>query len=321
MTKTQWLYGGVLALSCVAVEVRAACNPMVFLGTTTAWPNASCGITVGWGNATGEGAITYSVFRDEGTGFAPIVSGLTGNSYLDSGELGFTYEYYILAQDSCLPTPQVRSNGSSPPRSPIGCPEPFRFVSTTTATSTSCGIDVRWGEARGGIAPITYAVFRDGGSGFVPVISNLFTPSYHDAVFSGSYRYYIVATDSDVPPSSLTNGTSGTVSPNALPNCSPEVTNVDLRCDGGVSVLSWDPAIGASGYNIYRGTLASLTSGNHDHANFGACNITGTTYTMPGDCTAADGFYFIVVGRYGATEGIYGWVDGGEIPAASPICP
>lgn len=225
MTPAKWLYGGVLALAFSSGLARAACAPFVFPGATVAVDDGACGIDVNWMAATGEGAITYDVYRNVGSGWAPEVVGLTTTFYHDPVVGGLSYQYYVSAIDSCAPVRQSSSNFASPVVTP------------------ACTVN--------------------------------------------------------------------------------EVQNVDLRCDGGVLVMTWDPLPGATGYNIYRGTLASLnaTPSIYDHTDFGACNVAGTSYTLPGDCTAVAPYFFIVVGRNGTSEFDYGELDGSPIPAAVSVCP
>ncbi|HJQ65525.1 MAG TPA: hypothetical protein VJ816_04070, partial [Gemmatimonadales bacterium] len=86
-----------------------------------------------------------------------------------------------------------------------------------------------------------------------------------------------------------------------------------LRIDKSGSDLSfsWGAVAGADVYNLYRGSLGSLTGGAYDHACLQG-NVTGRATTRPD--TAGD-FYFLVTAQNHAGEGPAGRdSEGGVIP-------
>jgi hypothetical protein len=93
--------------------------------------------------------------------------------------------------------------------------------------------------------------------------------------------------------------------------------------------LRFSEAAGATQYEIYAGTLASLHGGLYDHAAAGG--VCGVTDGAPGDgqvtasvpdATFAGGTYLLAVARNGAGESQYGTTSAGAaIPLSLARCP
>ena len=205
------------------------------------------------------------------------------------------------------------------------CPRPApaacaNFPGVTTATDAGgCFVDVTW---QGALIPGTYSVRRDS---LCPptldsaiIATGLTGTSYRDRVAPGRSYCYVVEVNAGTL---CLNQPSPVLTPACAPAVLPEVENADLRCESGALVASWDAVPGATGYNLYRGSLTNLQMQIYDHTNFGACNIGGTSYIFPGDCTTATATYYIVVARLGAIEGDYGYIDSTVIPPAVTVCP
>ena len=91
--------------------------------------------------------------------------------------------------------------------------------------------------------------------------------------------------------------------------------------------LEWDDEPGAYGYNVYRGTIASLASGVYDHQAIagtvnGKCGVTTSYTALPGEALDNNGTYYLVSAWNNAGEGIVGRDSANNTqPPASPACP
>jgi len=104
-------------------------------------------------------------------------------------------------------------------------------------------------------------------------------------------------------------------------------TPFTLSRSGNDVEMLWDDEPGAYGYNVYRGTLASLTGGVYDHAPIpgnvnGQCGLT-TPYTVVKD-EALDptAVYYLVTAFNNVGEGIIGRNSSNQvIPGPATPCP
>ena len=94
---------------------------------TFAIPTADCVITVAWVEATGQGFVTYTVYRSTTdpatTADTVLVTGISDLSFLDTTFTnGTTYYYIIEAKDSCGVPNQTATNAPSFSAIGSGCP-------------------------------------------------------------------------------------------------------------------------------------------------------------------------------------------------------
>jgi len=86
---------------------------------------------------------------------------------------------------------------------------------------------------------------------------------------------------------------------------------------------TWEDLDGASTYQLYRGTLASIRGGTHDHAAIDAshCSLTGTTTTVFDKDDDVDAYY-LVGARANGLDGPLGFeASGAARPQGDPVCP
>lgn len=98
-----------------------------------------------------------------------------------------------------------------------------------------------------------------------------------------------------------------------------------VRRDSGDLVFAWGapPAsCGATGYSLYRGSLATLSSGAYDHGPALTCSTGADSFRLPlSDPRLGGADWFVVTANDGVEEGSYGRASGGmERPPASPAC-
>jgi hypothetical protein len=113
------------------------------------------------------------------------------------------------------------------------------------------------------------------------------------------------------------------VSPTASP------VQFTIQPSGGNYDLRFSEVVGATRYNLYGGTLSSLTTGVYDHASTGGiCAITdgiggdGQVLASIASGTLPQNDYFLVAAQNAAGESVYGQnSSGGPIPAALAACP
>jgi len=99
--------------------------------------------------------------------------------------------------------------------------------------------------------------------------------------------------------------------------------------NGGSYDLRFSEVAGATRYNIYGGSLTSLTAGIYNHAATGGiCAITdgiggdGQVLATIGAGTLPQNDYFLVTAQNAAGESVYGQNSSGSpIPAALAACP
>jgi hypothetical protein len=115
------------------------------------------------------------------------------------------------------------------------------------------------------------------------------------------------------------------------PEVSPDADPVPLTIGKSGTDLTFvfSESAGATSYNIYRGSLASLSQGIYDHAQTaGLCGFVdgsvgdgSVAVTVP-DASIPDDSYLLAVARNAAGESKYGTTSGGtEIPLALNSCP
>jgi leucyl aminopeptidase len=89
--------------------------------------------------------------------------------------------------------------------------------------------------------------------------------------------------------------------------------------------LHFSESAGATSYNVYSGSLASLRVSTYDHD--AAASLCGLSDASPGDGTVSapatlpDNSYSLVVGANGSGESVYGSSTSGAIPATLEACP
>ena len=89
--------------------------------------------------------------------------------------------------------------------------------------------------------------------------------------------------------------------------------------------LRFSESVGATSYNVYSGSLASLQADGYDHGAAGV--LCGLTDGSPGDGTVSavatlpDDSYSLVVGANGSGESAYGIATSGAIPVTLEACP
>ena len=189
-------------------ELTVTCP--TYVPPTLATPTMSgCGVALSW-TPSGSTGTTYNVYRAAGncpaSGYAPVATGLTGTTYLDSTVSGgLTYGYKVTTAES-TGSCESAASGCQTITVPTSCPctqaPTFGGAASVTAPfSATCTLVVNWNAASqvcGTSAPL-YNVYRSTSSGFIPAAANRIATcvpgsSFSDSggLVSGTTYYYVV---------------------------------------------------------------------------------------------------------------------------------
>ena len=124
-------------------------------------------VSLSWSPSSGSAPISYSVYRGSASGSespTPVVSGLTGTSYVDTGLAnGTTYYYEVRASNSSGSSgfsAEASATPTAPPTVP-GAP-----ANLTAASARGKGITLTWSAPSNGGSPITsYTLYRGNSAG------------------------------------------------------------------------------------------------------------------------------------------------------------
>ncbi|MBI4566775.1 MAG: hypothetical protein HY719_00095 [Planctomycetes bacterium] len=250
----------------------------------------STAIRVTWTAVTG--ATSYRVYRssspnvpiDTGAQIADVPAPAT--SYDDAAATpGNTYFYVVRAvnafgasQRSNIVGPVSRANALAAPTG-------------LTATAGNAKVDLSWTAVSGATA---YKVYRSNApapvtSGALLATVNAPTVTYSDATaVNGTLYYYVVTTVGGPSDSGPSNEVSATPAAGGAPPTAP--TALTATPGNGRVDLSWTASAGATTYNVYRATAASVPITG---TPLGVVSAPVTTYA---DTTVTNGTtYFYVV--------------------------
>jgi large repetitive protein len=166
-----------------------------------------------------------------------------------------------------------------------------------TAVAGTGQVTLNWAASAGAT---TYSVFRgttSGGEGATALMANLTATSFTDtAVTNGTTYFYFVEAVNSTGPSSPSNEVSATPTPGVV--IPPAPTNLIAAAGNSEVTLSWNTSVGATSYNVFRGTSA----GGENTAAI-AQNLTSTTFV---DNTATNGvtyFYKVAAANTAGASG------------------
>jgi large repetitive protein len=181
-----------------------------------------------------------------------------------------------------------------------------------TAVAGTGQINLSWTASSGAT---TYSVFRgttSGGEGATPLAANLTATSFADTtVTSGSTFFYFVKAVNTAGSSTPSNEASATTAPVVVLPAAP--TNLTATAGNTQVALNWTASVGATSYNVVRGTVA----GGENTAAI-AQNITSTTFT---DNTVTNGvtyFYKVAAVNTAGTSGLSNEVSATPSAAQAP---
>jgi len=258
----------------------------------TASDSTSCLSTlISWTSVSG--ADTYNVYRNTiNTTFGSVLvgSGLASSPMSDFiGLQGVTYFYFVRGVNECgLGAASVGNQGTR--QYPVVAP------GNLTSSSNCAGVALDWS---GSVNADTYSVYRNtvNNSATSTLLGNVGVSNYTDLTGTvGTLYYYWVRSNNECGASSYVGSITDRKA--GLPSAPTGVTASDATsCSLGITV-SWNAAVGAGSYNLYRNTINSAIGGTQIVA-------LAANFTSWGDVTAAPGVtYFYWVRTLNTCSGI-----------------
>ncbi|MEO8099121.1 MAG: DUF1800 family protein [Acidobacteriota bacterium] len=206
-------------------------------------------VTLAW-TAVPE-ATSYNLYRatvSGGQGDTPVMTGISGPGFIDTGLTNNTTYYYKVAA--------VNANGISlksgqASAKPVPPPPPAVPTGLTAAPGNTL-VTLSWTAVTGATAYNLYRSTVSGGQGDVPVMTGIASPAFVDTGLTNNTTYYYkVAAVNANGSSTLSNQASAKPVPPPPPAAPTGLTATpgDKRV-----TLSWNTVTGAASYNVYRGT-------------------------------------------------------------------
>jgi fibronectin type 3 domain-containing protein len=239
--------GGTGAQSAEVSATPEPLPPAAPVGLTATAGNAS--VTLNWTASTG--ATSYNVYRGTtagGESATALATGLTAVSYPDAAVINGTKYYYKVAAANTAGTGAQSAEASATPEPPVPA-----TPTGLTATAGNASVTLNWTASSG--AP-SYNVYRGttaGGESPTPLATGITAVSYADTAATNGTKYYYTVT--------AVNG-GGASSQSAEASATPQPpaagapTGLTATAGNASVTLNWTASIGATSYNVYRGTTA-----------------------------------------------------------------
>ena len=285
-----------------AVSAHAAATPgaaMLPVPTGVRAFNRSNRVDVQWNPVAG--ATSYNVYRSTtagGEGTVPYATGVTsGNSYgpyyQDYGvTANTTYYYTVTAVNGGAESAQ--SGEVSATVGAAVLPPP-----TLTASAAAAQVNLTWNAVSGATS---YDLYRSTDNSTWRVLATGVTATtYADsAVTAGvTYYYYVESTQA-----AGNSGGSNTVSATPGASALPAPTAVRAGQNGGSSnYVAWNPVLGATSYNVYRGASAGGEGTVPYATGVTTTNQYGNYFTDNG-ATNGTTYYYTVTAVSGSSESV-----------------
>jgi DNA/RNA endonuclease G (NUC1)/fibronectin type 3 domain-containing protein len=278
VTLTAGFTGTATFTATLSDNVNAAANQAVNITVNPPTPppapiglNATAGnahVLLAW-NAVG-GATSYNVKRSTSTGTETTIASPGTNSYDDTSAVNGTTYFYVVSAINAggegVNSSEVSATPQAAPPAPTGL----------TATPGDSHIALSWNAALGAT---TYTVARGTtpGGPYPTTFPGLVTNSYDDtSAVNGTAYYYVVTATSGAGTSGNSNEASATPGPPP-----PAPTGLTLSVGDAKVYLVWNPAAGATSYNVKRGTSTGTYTTNTSAPSASFIDNTvsnGTTY-------------------------------------------
>lgn len=205
-------------------------------------------------------------------------------SYFINGHSAFL-QYYSGSGHRLGSSSSLAISFGPPPSAPTGL----------SATGTGEHMTLSWSSVTGASS---YNIYQDS-----ILVGSSSTLNYSLYNVVGTHSYYVAA----VSPIGVEGSSSSTVSYTGL--ISPNYpTNLSVSGAGGDGTLTWSPASGATGYNVYRNGVfvSSVLSTSYSFSGLspGSYNYTVSAYNDAGEGARSDQVSYIVLGLPGEVTGV-----------------
>jgi len=257
-------------------------------GTPVAPPAVPTSLTASAGNGratltwtASAGATSYNVYRGTssyGQSATPIVAGVVGTTYVNTGLTNGTTYYYRVAAFNAVGNSAEGNQAIATPVAPPPVP------TNLTATAGNAKVTLAWTASPSATSYSVYRGTTSFGQSPTPVATGVTGTTYVDAgLTNGVAYYYRIAAFNAGGNSPEGNQASATpVAPPAVP------TNLTATSANGSVTLTWTASAGATSYNVYRGTSSFGQS-----ASPIASGVPSTTY-VDSAVTAGTTYYYRV---------------------------
>ena len=265
-------------------------------------PDPPTGVTATAGNAqvtltwtASVGALSYNIYFANASGVSKAspnkISGITATTYTQTGLTNGTPYFYILTASNLNGEGLIASSQvAATPFSPAPAPP-----TALTATAGNAQVALAWTASTGATS---YNLYYSLTTGVTPAngtkISGITTPSYtQTGLANGSTYFYVVtAVSSGGESPASAQASAKPVAPIPAPPAA-----LTAAAGNAQIALSWTASAGATSYNVYYGTAATVspTTGTRIGA------ISGTTYTVP-TLTNGTQYFFLVTAVNGTGE-------------------
>ncbi|MGO8673184.1 MAG: choice-of-anchor tandem repeat GloVer-containing protein, partial [Capsulimonadaceae bacterium] len=247
-------------------------------------------VALSWTAVTG--ATSYNVYRGTasgGEGSTPIGTP-TGSTYTDTGLTNGTEYFYTVRAVNASGTSVPSNEASATPNPPVPA-----APAGLTATAGNALVALSWTASTGATSYNVYRGTATGAEGSTP-IGTATTTSYTDiALTNGDKYFYKVSAVNTAGTSGLSNEASATPEP---PIAAPP-TGLSATAGNTQVALTWTSSLGATSYNLYRGTATGAET-----ATPIATGITGTSYTNTGLTNGVTYYYKAASVNGGGTSGM-----------------
>jgi len=255
-------------------------------------------VTIYWtASAT---ATSYKLYRSTtsgGEGTTPYQSGITALGAQDTSLAnGNTYYYKVAAVNASGASAQSTEVSGTPntaPAAPTGL----------NASGVTGSVTLNWTAAAGATK---YNVFRSttsGNEGFIPYATNVTAVTYTDfGITNGSSYYYQVAAVGS-------NNSQGALSSEAGATPLGVTASIVMKPGNTALTVRWASVPGATGYNLYRGTIAG------GEGTTAIQSVTTTSYTNT-SLTNGTTYYYKIRATGLNSIGSLSAVEGSATPSA-----
>jgi hypothetical protein len=206
-------------------------------------------VVLTWGAAAG--AVSYNILRSTLSGAeTPLAAGVLDVNYTDSGLTNGVNYFYTVRAVGAIGTSSSSNEASATPSVPLSSPP---APSGLLATGGNSQVALSWNPAAGADS---YNVLRSTVSGSETSLSpGITATNYLDSTAANGTKYYYVVTATNAAGTSANSSEASATPALSVPSAPTGVAAVYVAQYDYYGIY-WNPAAGATGYNVYYSTVA-----------------------------------------------------------------